>query len=120
VLSVIIISALVGLFDFKAAWLIWKTDKLDFVCLLGAFFGVVFKSVEIGILIAVAISVAKLIFQVTRPHTGQPVDHRIPSGGAVADSHNATSRRSDLAFATRKICCTKQHRHVLFAGCMAR
>lgn len=75
VLSVIIISALVGLFDFKAAWLIWKTDKLDFVCLLGAFFGVVFKSVEIGILIAVAISVAKLIFQVTRPHTGQPVDH---------------------------------------------
>jgi high affinity sulfate transporter 1 len=69
VLSVIIISALVGLFDFKAAWLIWKTDKLDFVCLLGAFFGVVFKSVEIGILIAVAISVAKLIFQVTRPHT---------------------------------------------------
>eukprot|EP00243_Klebsormidium_subtile_P004315 TRINITY_DN18285_c0_g1_i1.p1 TRINITY_DN18285_c0_g1~~TRINITY_DN18285_c0_g1_i1.p1 ORF type:complete len:659 (-),score=182.13 TRINITY_DN18285_c0_g1_i1:392-2368(-) len=69
VLSVIIISALVGLFDFKAAWLIWKTDKLDFCCLLGAFFGVVFKSVEIGILIAVCISVAKLIFQVTRPHT---------------------------------------------------
>ena len=71
VLSVIIISAVLGLFDFKAAWLIWKTDKLDFCCLLGAFFGVVFKSVEIGILIAVSISIAKLIFQVTRPHTGQ-------------------------------------------------
>ncbi|KAE8721746.1 High affinity sulfate transporter 1 [Hibiscus syriacus] len=39
--------------------LIWKIDKFDFVACLGAFLGVVFRSVEIGLLIAVIISFAK-------------------------------------------------------------
>ncbi|GMN63066.1 hypothetical protein TIFTF001_032141 [Ficus carica] len=36
---------------------------------MGAFFGVVFISVEIGLLIAVSLSFAKLLLQVTRPRT---------------------------------------------------
>ena len=56
VLSAIIISAVVGLVDFDAAYLIWKIDKFDFVACVGAFFGVVFASVEIGLLIAVRIT----------------------------------------------------------------
>ncbi|KAJ4820319.1 sulfate transporter 1 [Rhynchospora pubera] len=67
VIAAIIISAVAGLIDIKAAYQIWKVDKLDFLSLLGAFFGVVFKSVEIGLLIAVALSVAKILLQVTRP-----------------------------------------------------
>eukprot|EP00850_Spirogloea_muscicola_P018449 SM000169S02704 [mRNA] locus=s169:77049:81972:- [translate_table: standard] len=69
VISAIIISAVIGLIDIKGAYLIWKTHKLDFVVLLGAFFGVVFISVEIGLLIAVSISVITVLVQVTRPHT---------------------------------------------------
>ncbi|KAJ6398847.1 hypothetical protein OIU77_019581 [Salix suchowensis] len=69
VLSAIIISAVVGLVDFDAAYLIWKIDKFDFVACVGAFFGVVFASVEIGLLIAVSISLFKLLLQVTRPRT---------------------------------------------------
>lgn len=53
ILSSIIISAVIGLIDYDAAILIWKIDKLDFVACMGAFLGVVFKSVEIGLLIAV-------------------------------------------------------------------
>lgn len=53
ILASIIITAVIGLLDFEAAYLIWKTDKFDFVACMGAFFGVVFKSVEIGLLIAV-------------------------------------------------------------------
>lgn len=53
ILSSIIISAVIGLIDYEAALLIWKIDKLDFIACMGAFFGVVFKSVEIGLLIAV-------------------------------------------------------------------
>lgn len=53
VIAAIIISAVAGLIDIKAAYQIWKVDKLDFLALLGAFFGVVFKSVEIGLLVAV-------------------------------------------------------------------
>ncbi|ONK73995.1 uncharacterized protein A4U43_C03F1710 [Asparagus officinalis] len=69
ILSSIIISAVVGLIDYKAAYLIWKVDKLDFIACMGAFFGVVFVSVEIGLLIAVSLSFAKILLQVTRPRT---------------------------------------------------
>uniref|UniRef100_A0A251IQV0 STAS domain-containing protein n=1 Tax=Manihot esculenta TaxID=3983 RepID=A0A251IQV0_MANES len=69
ILAAIIISAVLGLVDFEAAILIWKIDKFDFIACIGAFFGVVFSSVEIGLLIAVAISFAKILLQVTRPRT---------------------------------------------------
>ncbi|KAJ7959053.1 Sulfate transporter 1.1 [Quillaja saponaria] len=69
ILSAIIISAVINLIDFQAAILIWKIDKFDFVACMGAFFGVVFVSVEIGLLIAVSISFAKILLQVTRPRT---------------------------------------------------
>ncbi|XP_012838911.1 PREDICTED: sulfate transporter 1.3-like [Erythranthe guttata] len=69
ILSSIIISAVIGLIDYEAAILIWKIDKFDFIACMGAFFGVVFASVEIGLLIAVSISFAKLLLQVTRPKT---------------------------------------------------
>ncbi|XP_030541558.1 sulfate transporter 1.3 [Rhodamnia argentea] len=69
ILSSIIISAVIGLIDYDAAILIWKIDKLDFVACLGAFLGVIFASVEIGLLIAVGISFAKILLQVTRPRT---------------------------------------------------
>ncbi|KAK2659663.1 hypothetical protein Ddye_006196 [Dipteronia dyeriana] len=69
ILAAIIISAVLGLIDIEAAVLIWKIDKFDFVACMGAFFGVVFATVEIGLLIAVSISFAKILLQVTRPRT---------------------------------------------------
>ncbi|KAG6434848.1 hypothetical protein SASPL_106492 [Salvia splendens] len=69
ILSSIIISAVIGLIDYDAAILIWKIDRFDFVACMGAFLGVVFISVEIGLLIAVSISFMKLLLQVTRPRT---------------------------------------------------
>ncbi|KAL2608193.1 hypothetical protein R1flu_026766 [Riccia fluitans] len=69
ILAAIIINAVIGLIDFKAAALVWKTDKIDFLVLAGAFFGVFFVSIEIGLLIAVIISFAKILLHVTRPHT---------------------------------------------------
>ncbi|GJN16289.1 hypothetical protein PR202_gb03340 [Eleusine coracana subsp. coracana] len=69
ILGSIIISAVIGLVDYEAAILIWKVDKMDFIACMGAFFGVVFASVEIGLLIAVSISFAKILLQVTRPRT---------------------------------------------------
>ncbi|KAJ0086345.1 hypothetical protein Patl1_08478 [Pistacia atlantica] len=69
ILAAIIISAVLGLIDIEAACLIWKIDKFDFVACMGAFFGVVFVTVEIGLLIAVSISFAKILLQVTRPRT---------------------------------------------------
>lgn len=53
VLASIILSALPGLIDIKEALSIWKVDKMDFLTCLGAFVGVLFGSVEIGLAVSV-------------------------------------------------------------------
>ncbi|KZV46152.1 low affinity sulfate transporter 3-like [Dorcoceras hygrometricum] len=52
ILASIILSALPGLIDVHEAYNIWKVDKLDFLVCFGAFSGVLFGSVEIGLLVA--------------------------------------------------------------------
>ncbi|KAL5729339.1 putative sulfate transporter 3.4 [Ranunculus cassubicifolius] len=69
ILAAIIITAVIGLIDYQAALKLWKVDKLDFVACLCAFFGVLFISVQIGLSIAVGVSVFKILLNVTRPNT---------------------------------------------------
>ncbi|XVE77820.1 hypothetical protein DITRI_Ditri13aG0093100 [Diplodiscus trichospermus] len=69
VLSAIIIAAMLGLIDYEAAIHLWKVDKFDFVVCMGAYIGVVFASVEVGLVIAVAISILRLLLFVARPRT---------------------------------------------------
>lgn len=61
VLSAIIIAAMLGLIDYEAAMHLWHVDKVDFCVCLGAYLGVVFGSVEIGLVIAVCSSSQKHI-----------------------------------------------------------
>lgn len=60
ILAAIIINAVINLIDIQATILIWKIDKFDFVACMGAFFGVIFVSVEIGLLIAVRIEISTI------------------------------------------------------------
>lgn len=69
VLAAIIITAVIGLIDYQAAYKLWKVDKLDFLACLCSFFGVLFISVPLGLGIAVAISVFKILLHVSRPNT---------------------------------------------------
>lgn len=69
ILASIILSALPGLIDINEAYNIWKVDKLDFIVCVGAFLGVLFHSVEIGLLVAVVISFVKVIVGSIRPST---------------------------------------------------
>eukprot|EP01018_Ginkgo_biloba_P022538 Gb_14914 [translate_table: standard] len=69
VLSSIIISAMLGLIDVHAAYHLWKVDKIDFLVCIGAFLGVVLASVEVGLIIAVSISLVRVVMHVMRPHT---------------------------------------------------
>ncbi|KAF2284277.1 hypothetical protein GH714_020198 [Hevea brasiliensis] len=69
VLSSIIISAMLGLIDYEAAIHLWKVDKFDFFVCIGAYIGVVFGSVEIGLVIAVTISLLRMLLFVARPRT---------------------------------------------------
>lgn len=45
---------------------VWRTDKLDFLAVLGTFFGILFVSVEIGLVIGTGFSLLKLLIQVGR------------------------------------------------------
>ncbi|XP_028756664.1 low affinity sulfate transporter 3-like [Neltuma alba] len=83
ILASIIISALPGLIDINEAYHIWKVDKFDFLACIGAFLGVLFKSVEIGLLVAVIISFAKILIQSIRP--GIEVLGRVPRTEAFCD-----------------------------------
>ncbi|KAG5573284.1 hypothetical protein H5410_063050 [Solanum commersonii] len=76
ILASVILSALPGLIDINEAYHIWKVDKMDFIVCIGAFFGVLFVSVEIGLLIAVGISFARIILDTIRAST--EVQGRLP------------------------------------------
>lgn len=69
ILAAMIVAAVVGLIDYDAAFKLWKLDKLDFLACFCSFFGVLFISVQIGLVIAVGVSVFKIILHVTRPNT---------------------------------------------------
>ncbi|CAN4119055.1 unnamed protein product [Withania somnifera] len=76
ILASVILSALPGLIDINEAYHIWKVDKMDFIVCIGAFFGVLFVSVEIGLLVAVGISFARIILDTIRAST--EVQGRLP------------------------------------------
>lgn len=67
ILASVILSALPGLIDVNEAYNIWKVDKLDFLICITAFFGVLFGSVEIALLLAVGISFVKIILTSIKP-----------------------------------------------------
>lgn len=67
VLAAILVSAMLGIIDFKAAYHMWKVDKIDFVVCMAAFLGVVFDDFQVGLIIAVSISIARLMMHVIRP-----------------------------------------------------
>lgn len=54
ILAAIIITAVVGLIDYEAAYKLWKVDKIDCFACLCSFFGVLFISVPLGLAIAVS------------------------------------------------------------------
>lgn len=69
VLAAIIISAMLSLIDYEAAIHLWKIDKFDFIVCMSAYIGVVFGSVEIGLVVAVGISLLRVLLFIARPRT---------------------------------------------------
>ncbi|ONK75508.1 uncharacterized protein A4U43_C03F17630 [Asparagus officinalis] len=66
ILASIIISALPNLIDVSEAYHIWEVDKMDFLACIGAFLGVLFGSVEIGLVVAMVISFARILLSSIR------------------------------------------------------
>ncbi|KAL8142552.1 hypothetical protein V2J09_015584 [Rumex salicifolius] len=69
VLSSIIVSAMLGLIDYQGAIHLWHVDKFDCVVCLSAYVGVVFGNIEIGLVVAVALSILRVLLFIARPKT---------------------------------------------------
>ncbi|KNA08828.1 hypothetical protein SOVF_159150 [Spinacia oleracea] len=69
VLSSIIMNAMLGLIKYEQVIHLWKVDKFDFVICICSYVGVVFGSVENGLITAVCLSVVRLLLVVARPKT---------------------------------------------------
>ncbi|KAL6516107.1 Sulfate transporter 3.1 [Orobanche gracilis] len=69
VLSSIIIAAMLGLIDYDAAIYLWRVDKFDFLVCMSAYIGVVFASIEVGLVMAIGLSILRVLLFVARPRT---------------------------------------------------
>ncbi len=65
----IVISGVISLVDFAEAAYLWKVHKFDFGVWAIAFLGTLFLGVELGLGIAVSISLLLVIFESAYPHT---------------------------------------------------
>uniref|UniRef100_A0A7S3DR71 STAS domain-containing protein n=1 Tax=Entomoneis paludosa TaxID=265537 RepID=A0A7S3DR71_9STRA len=69
VLAAIVISGVLGLLDYTEAMHLWKVHKFDFGVWVTACFGTMFLGVEIGLAIAVAVSLLIVVYESAYPHT---------------------------------------------------
>ncbi|KAK7271281.1 hypothetical protein RJT34_27051 [Clitoria ternatea] len=82
-LSAIITSAMLGLIHYEEFVHLFKVDKFDFVICMGAFLGVAFISMDIGLMISVALGVLRALLYVARP--GSAKLGKLPDVGLYRD-----------------------------------
>merc|ERR1712216_194770 len=68
-LAAIVLSAVSGLFDYTEFQFLWRVSKKDCLLWTVSCLGTMFLGIELGIAIAVAISLAFVIYETARPHT---------------------------------------------------
>jgi sulfate transporter 4 len=65
----IIVSGVIGLFEGKEAWFLFRTNFTDFLVWLAAFLGTFCFGVEVGLGTAIGLALLFVIYQVAFPHT---------------------------------------------------
>jgi sulfate permease, SulP family len=68
VLAAVVLTAILGLFDFPAVFRMWRVSRLDFYAATIAIGGVLLLGILQGILLAVLASILLLLVRVSRPH----------------------------------------------------
>jgi sulfate permease, SulP family len=68
VLAAVVLTAILGLFDFRALFHMWRVSRLDFYAAAIALVGVLLLGILHGILLAALASVLLLLARISRPH----------------------------------------------------
>lgn len=66
-LGAIVISSVKNLFAYQEAMHLWKVKKSDFACWVFAFLGTLFLGVQLGLIIAIALSLLVVIYESVTP-----------------------------------------------------
>ncbi|KAI3911789.1 hypothetical protein MKW92_045207 [Papaver armeniacum] len=66
-LSAIIMAAMLGLIEYEEAYHIYKVDKYDFCICMSAYLGVIFLSMDVGLMISIGLSIIRALICVARP-----------------------------------------------------
>ncbi|KAL5729344.1 putative sulfate transporter 3.5 [Ranunculus cassubicifolius] len=88
-LSAIIMAAMFGLIDYEEMYRLFKVDKFDFVIAMSAFLGVVFLSMDIGVMISVALSIVRALLYISRPAVS--IVKRMPNSTLYRDGQQYPS-----------------------------
>eukprot|EP00250_Pteridium_aquilinum_P010842 c19665_g1_i1 orf=603-2636(+) len=67
-LAAIVVSAVIGLIDYEEPIFLWDVDKRDFLLWITSSVMTLFLGIEIGVLIAVGLSLAFVIYESANPH----------------------------------------------------
>jgi MFS superfamily sulfate permease-like transporter len=83
VLAAVVLTAILGLFDFPALFHMWRVSRLDFYAAAIALVGVLLLGILQGILLAALASILLLLARVARPHVA--FLGRIPGTNSYSD-----------------------------------
>jgi high affinity sulfate transporter 1 len=83
VLAAVVLTAILGLFDFRALFRMWRTSRLDFYAAAIALTAVLLLGILHGILIAAVASVVLLLINASQPHVA--FLGRVPGTNAYSD-----------------------------------
>jgi high affinity sulfate transporter 1 len=83
VLAAVVLTAIMGLFDFPAVWRMWHVSRLDFYAATIAMLAVLLLGILHGILLAALASALMLLITASRPHVA--FLGRIPGTNSYSD-----------------------------------
>jgi len=83
VLAAVVLTAILGLFDFRALLRMWRLSRMDFVAAVIALVAVLLLGILQGILLAALASIAILLFRASRPNVA--FLGRVPGTNSFSD-----------------------------------
>jgi high affinity sulfate transporter 1 len=83
VLAAVVLTAILGLFDFRRLLYMWRVSRMDFYAATIAIMGVLLLGILQGILLAALISILLLLARASRPHVA--LLGRIPGTNSYSD-----------------------------------
>ncbi|MGA7664267.1 MAG: SulP family inorganic anion transporter [Pseudolabrys sp.] len=83
VLAAVVLTAILGLFDFRGLLYMWRVSRMDFYAATIAIIGVLLLGILQGILLAALISILLLLARASRPHVA--LLGRVPGTNSYSD-----------------------------------